>query len=67
MSTITRRLDALEEKVAPTRRLVVLFAEPGDDAASAWARKYPGEDAPADADFMLVEFAGVDPIEDRPR
>jgi hypothetical protein len=46
---------------------VVLFPEPGENAATAWARTHPGEEAPADADFMLVTFAGVDPIEERPR
>ena len=67
MSTITKRLDALEAQSTPARRLVVLLAEPGENAATAWARKCPGEEVPADADFMLVEFVGVDPIEDRPR
>lgn len=66
MSAITKRLDALEARAEPSRPLVVLFPEPGEDAAAAWARTHPGEPLPEDADVLMVKFVGVDRMVVRP-
>jgi hypothetical protein len=59
MSTI-RRIEALEARSTPTRRLVVLWNEPGETDAQAWARLHPGEPFDADADIMRIGWVSPD-------
>lgn len=60
MSTIMRRLDALEARAAPARRFVVLWNEPGETDAQAWARLHPGEPFDADADILRIRWVSPD-------
>lgn len=56
MSAITKRLDALEARAEPSRPLVVLFPEPGEDAAAAWARSRPNEPFDPDAPMLAISW-----------
>jgi len=64
MSTITKRLDALEAQSTPARRLVVLWGEPGETDALAWARLHPGEPFDADADIMRIRWVSPGEVDE---
>jgi hypothetical protein len=60
MSTITKRLDALEAQSTPARRFVVLWSEPNETDAQAWARLYPGEPLDPEANIMRICWVSPD-------